>query len=108
MTIDGRRAKRTTSSRRRGTRDDEGRRGPAAHSLTDGDRQDLDLREVISEVRRLTVVDRRAASGGVAAAHICVEEYIKALDEDRLGSSGGFWALWPDVRALCQWGGTDA
>lgn len=45
--------------------------------------QDLDLREVISEVRRLTVVDRRAASGGVAAAHICVEEYIKALDEEQ-------------------------
>lgn len=45
-------------------------------------RRDLDLEELASEVRRLTVVDRRAAKGGVAAARICAEEYIKALAEE--------------------------
>lgn len=48
-----------------------------AHSV-----QDLDLEDLLSEMRRLTVVDRRTAKGGVAQATICAEEYIKALGEE--------------------------
>jgi len=47
------------------------------------DLKSLDLEELMSEVRRVTVIDRRAAtSRTVAAARICAEEYAKALAEE--------------------------